>query len=178
AGGGGGPGRAGAGTGGIRRRVWRAARLRLVFPQATPVRHTDTRPRTGVAVRDDLRGHRTVLRPRPHPTGSGAFRPSGRDARRRAVHPVLAGAAALQFVVRAAAILTGPRCVAQASHSSVLPQRLRPKVRPSGSDTQLPPPSTCASSNRTCRPQAGLAQNGAPRSRSRCTFNTSSAVRG
>src|ERR1700724_571659 len=66
--------------------------------------------------------------------------------------------------------------VAHASHSSVLPQRLRPKVRPSGRDTQLPPPSTWASSSRTCRAQAGLAQNGAPRSSSRCTLNTSTTA--
>jgi len=48
----------------------------------------------GVAVRDRVRAARAVLR-RDRPTaGSGAFRPPGRNARRRAVHPVLADAAA------------------------------------------------------------------------------------
>ena len=107
--------------------------------------------------------------------GVAHFAHLGGHARRRAVHPLLAGAAALQFV-GAGEIRTGPRCVPQASHRSAWPKRLRPKMRPSGSVTQLPPPSTCASTRRTCSAQPGLAQKGAPRSTSRCPVKVSSAA--
>ena len=117
----------------------------------------------GVAVRDAVRRVELFLGVTGRQAGRGALRPPRRHARRRALHPLLA-APVTASVERSPARRSGPRWVPQASHSRRLPKRPRPKVRPSGSVTQLPPPCTCASRRRTCSAQPGLAQNGAPRS--------------